>query len=134
MTAQRALAVLLTLLLFALVIFGLAAVFALFGHRNWGYVVGALACAVMTYAGINSLRGEGGLGPGGAGRGDKERAARPGPKNAKPKNAEPGGGRRGTAAGGRSATRKAGTPKGEGSKKKGSAGAGADRPGQTGRG
>ncbi|WP_045877553.1 hypothetical protein [Pseudofrankia sp. DC12] len=57
MRAQRALAILLTVLFFALVIFGLGALFAIFHHRVWGYVVGALACAVMVYAGISSLRG-----------------------------------------------------------------------------
>jgi hypothetical protein len=56
---QRALAVFLTVLLFALVIFGLGALFAVFHHRVWGYVAGVVTCAVMTYAGINSLRGDG---------------------------------------------------------------------------
>jgi hypothetical protein len=67
--AQRALAVLLTFLLFALVIFGLGALFAVFHHRVWGYVAGVVTCAVMTYAGINSLRGNDVTGrAGGAGR------------------------------------------------------------------
>ena len=69
MTAQRALAIFLTFLLFALVIFGLGALFAMFHHRNWGYVAGAVTCAVMTYAGINSMRGDAiAGGPAGANR------------------------------------------------------------------
>jgi threonine/homoserine/homoserine lactone efflux protein len=68
---QRALAVLLTVMFFALVVFGLGALFAQFHERTWGYVIGGLACLVMVYAGISSLRGSGDAGsdrPGRTGR------------------------------------------------------------------
>ncbi|OHV45387.1 hypothetical protein BCD48_01350 [Pseudofrankia sp. BMG5.36] len=68
-------AVLLTVGLFGLVIFGMGALFALFDHRVWGYVAGALACAVMVGAAVNgSRRSEGTGGPAGPGqRGDGRR-------------------------------------------------------------
>ena len=56
MRAQRALALLLTVLFFGLVIFGLGALFAVFHHRFWGYAVGVAACVVMTCAGVRQLR------------------------------------------------------------------------------
>jgi hypothetical protein len=93
--AQRALAVLLTFLLFALVIFGLGALFAVFHHRVWGYVAGVVTCAVMTYAGINSLRGNDVTGrPGGAGKpASGKRAKNSGAKGGKgPGPRSPGGG------------------------------------------
>lgn len=49
--SQRFVAVVLTLLLFGLIVVGASAVFAIFGHRGWGYVAGALICVVMAIAG-----------------------------------------------------------------------------------
>jgi hypothetical protein len=84
MKAQRAVAVLITVLFFALVVFGAGAVFATAGHRTWGYAAGGLFCVVMAGAAVVVDRreragrsggsdqtggrgaGTGGPGPGGA--------------------------------------------------------------------
>lgn len=65
MKAQRALAVVLTVGFFGLVIVGMGALFALFDHRVWGYVVGALACAVMAGAAVRAARSDDSGGPSG---------------------------------------------------------------------
>ncbi|CAO5147902.1 conserved hypothetical protein [Frankia sp. AiPs1] len=52
--AQRSLAVLLTVLVFGVVVFGAGAATATFGERWWGYVVGGTFCVVMV---IGALRG-----------------------------------------------------------------------------
>ncbi|WP_018501497.1 hypothetical protein [Parafrankia discariae] len=54
--AQKLLAAFLTVMLFALVVFGLGAAFDSFGHRGWGYVVGLGCCAVMIIAGLVAAR------------------------------------------------------------------------------
>ncbi|OAA24434.1 hypothetical protein UG55_103078 [Frankia sp. EI5c] len=53
---QKVLAALLTVLLFALIIFGLGAAFDQFDHRGWGYVVGIATCLVMVVAGVSAAR------------------------------------------------------------------------------
>ncbi|ADP84063.1 hypothetical protein [Pseudofrankia inefficax] len=110
MRAQRALAILLTVLFFGLVVFGLGALFAVFHERTWGYVIGGFACVVMVYAGISSLRGSDGASP------------RPGTGKAPDRagGAKPAGKR---GAGGKTA----------GGRGNNSAGAGSDRSGRTGR-
>ncbi|WP_018635382.1 hypothetical protein [Parafrankia elaeagni] len=54
--AQKVLAAFLTVLLFALIVFGLGAAFDQFGHRGWGHVVGLGCCAVMVVAGVVTSR------------------------------------------------------------------------------
>ncbi|SNQ51516.1 conserved hypothetical protein [Frankia canadensis] len=54
--AQRVVAVLLTVLLFGLIVFGAGAGFATFTDRWVGYAVGGLFCVVMVGAGIWSSR------------------------------------------------------------------------------
>ncbi|WP_462187458.1 MULTISPECIES: hypothetical protein [unclassified Frankia] len=51
---QRILAVVLTVLLFGLIVAGMGAGFALFGHRGWGYLVGGISCAVMALAALRA--------------------------------------------------------------------------------
>ncbi|MBL7488614.1 hypothetical protein I6A60_14745 [Frankia sp. AgB1.9] len=110
MRAQRALAILLTVLFFGLVVFGLGALFAVFHERTWGYVIGGFACVVMVYAGINSLRGSDGPSP------------------------RPGTGKAADGSGGGKPAGKGGTGgKTAGGRGKNSAGAGSDRSGRTGR-
>jgi hypothetical protein len=53
---QRLLAVLLTVMLFGLIVFGAGAGFATFGERWVGYVVGGLFCVVMVVGAVVSSR------------------------------------------------------------------------------
>ncbi|MCM3886851.1 hypothetical protein [Frankia sp. R82] len=54
--AQRSLAVLLTVLVFGLVVFGLGAATATFGERWWGYVLGGVFCVLMVIGALLSGR------------------------------------------------------------------------------
>jgi hypothetical protein len=57
--AQRVLAVVLTVLLFAVIVFGAGAIFGAFGQRGWGYLIGGAFCLVMVAAGLLGRRGQG---------------------------------------------------------------------------
>jgi hypothetical protein len=59
MTTQRVVAVLLTVLLFAVIVLGAGALFAVFGYRGWGYLAGAGFCLVMVAAALLGRRGQG---------------------------------------------------------------------------
>ncbi len=54
MAAQRVLAVVLTVGLFALVILGAGALFGTFDRASWGYALGAMFCLTMAVSGWRS--------------------------------------------------------------------------------
>lgn len=56
MTAQRILAAVLTVLLFAIVILGFGLIFNLFGQYVIGLVVGAVFCALMVVGFVRDQR------------------------------------------------------------------------------
>jgi hypothetical protein len=57
-TAQRALAALLTFLLFALIITGSVAICRVFKHPAWGWVIGIGICLMMVYGFVRQSRSE----------------------------------------------------------------------------
>jgi len=57
MVTQRALAVLLTVGLFALVILGAGALFGTFDKAGWGYAIGVMFCLTMAISGWRNRHG-----------------------------------------------------------------------------
>ena len=53
---QRAVAVLLVALLFALILVVFVAIFRAFGHPAWGWVMGAVFCLFMVYGFVRDQR------------------------------------------------------------------------------